>query len=262
MERIYNYIKGHCIALYKAGSCAVPFLTKERDIEYALICSSDEDRFTCLDILFPPQIEIEVPIINENGEEEIIKSVVQEEPLVPLKTRFIKERNPRCEIWSYQYHYAYIGEHYGQDIPEYDYNILDHKKDYIDKLIEFYYQAHRKNDKQWYHILIGLYILENNSYELTQTQQHEVQLAHDNKISDATYNWALSKLKNYIDNYDLIGLSEAELEIVELKKHLADTDYQAIKFAEGELSAEDYAPVKAQRQQWRARINELEAELE
>ena len=67
--------------------------------------------------------------------------------------------------------------------------------------------------------------------------------------------------KNYIKNYDLIGLSAAELEIADLKKHLADTDYQAIKFAEGEMSAEDYAPVKAQRQQWRARINELEAEL-
>lgn len=261
MERIYNYIKDHCVALYKAGSQTVPFLQNQRDTEYVLFCSSNEDRFACLDILFPPQIEIEVPIVNENGEEEIIKSVVQEEPLVPLKTRFIKASNPRCEIWSYQYHYAYIGEHYGKDIKEYDYNILDHKKDYIDKLIAFYYENHKKQDKQWYHVLIGLYILENNSYDLTQEQQQQVQLAHDNQITDTAYNYAVNKIKDYIKNYDLIGLSAAELEIADLKKHLADTDYQAIKFAEGEMSGEDYAPVKAQRQQWRARINELEAEL-
>ena len=46
--------------------------------------------------------------------------------------------------------------------------------------------------------------------------------------------------------------------IDELKKQLADTDYLAIKFAEGELTAEEFAPMKAQRKAWRAEINELE----
>ena len=45
------------------------------------------------------------------------------------------------------------------------------------------------------------------------------------------------------------------------KKNLIDTDYQAIKFAEGELTAEEYAPVKEQRKQWRIEINRLENEL-
>lgn len=46
--------------------------------------------------------------------------------------------------------------------------------------------------------------------------------------------------------------------IAELKKQLADTDYQAIKFAEGQLTTEEYAEMKAQRQGWRDEINELE----
>ena len=50
--------------------------------------------------------------------------------------------------------------------------------------------------------------------------------------------------------------------IAELKKKLADTDYQAIKYAEGELSAEEYAETREQRKAWRAEINALEAELE
>ena len=50
-----------------------------------------------------------------------------------------------------------------------------------------------------------------------------------------------------------------EKEIAELKKKLADTDYMAIKYAEGVLSEKEYAEMKAQRQAWRDRINELEA---
>lgn len=43
-----------------------------------------------------------------------------------------------------------------------------------------------------------------------------------------------------------------------LKAQLAATDYQAIKFAEGQLSVEEYRPMQMQRAQWRAEINELE----
>lgn len=46
--------------------------------------------------------------------------------------------------------------------------------------------------------------------------------------------------------------------IAELKKLLADTDYKAIKYAEGEILEEDYLPIKEQRRAWRAEINELE----
>lgn len=50
----------------------------------------------------------------------------------------------------------------------------------------------------------------------------------------------------------------AQREIGELKALLSQTDYRAIKFAEGVISAEQYAPDKAQRQTWRERIGELE----
>ena len=58
-----------------------------------------------------------------------------------------------------------------------------------------------------------------------------------------------------------VPYSEKELanfEIAKLKAKLSATDYQAIKYAEGVLSEEDYADMKAQRQAWRVRINELE----
>ena len=47
-------------------------------------------------------------------------------------------------------------------------------------------------------------------------------------------------------------------QIAELKQKLADTDYKAIKYAEGEYTEEDYTPVKEMRKEWRRAINELE----
>ena len=47
-------------------------------------------------------------------------------------------------------------------------------------------------------------------------------------------------------------------EISELKKKLFDTDYKAIKYAEGLLTDEEYVEIKVQRELWRKRINELE----
>ena len=47
-----------------------------------------------------------------------------------------------------------------------------------------------------------------------------------------------------------------------LKQNLVDTDYVIIKIAEGVATKEDYADIIAQRQVWRARINELQTQLE
>lgn len=46
--------------------------------------------------------------------------------------------------------------------------------------------------------------------------------------------------------------------IDELKTLLAESDYKAIKYAEGWITAEDYADTKAERQAWREEINRLE----
>lgn len=46
--------------------------------------------------------------------------------------------------------------------------------------------------------------------------------------------------------------------IAELKAKLSETDYMAIKLAEGELTAEEYAPIKEKRALWRKEINKCE----
>lgn len=48
--------------------------------------------------------------------------------------------------------------------------------------------------------------------------------------------------------------------INQLKAYLNGTDYQAIKFSDGAISEEDYAPIREQRKAARAEINAIEAE--
>ena len=54
---------------------------------------------------------------------------------------------------------------------------------------------------------------------------------------------------------------QAEREIFLLKAQLRETDYVVIKIAEGAATSEEYSEVIAQREAWRARINELEESL-
>ena len=53
-----------------------------------------------------------------------------------------------------------------------------------------------------------------------------------------------------------------KLQIISLKQQLQSTDYKAIKYAEGWLTEEEFAPIKAERQAIRDEINRLEAELQ
>ena len=51
------------------------------------------------------------------------------------------------------------------------------------------------------------------------------------------------------------------MRISELKSQLSATDYKALKFAEGWITSEEYAPIKEERQKIRDEINELESEV-
>lgn len=57
------------------------------------------------------------------------------------------------------------------------------------------------------------------------------------------------------------AIKSKESRIIELKLLLKKTDYQAIKFAEGALTSEEYEQMRAQRQSWRNEINTCEEYL-
>jgi hypothetical protein len=58
---------------------------------------------------------------------------------------------------------------------------------------------------------------------------------------------------------DYVPAPDKEFVIGELKQKLANTDYISAKIAEGSATREQYADIIAQRQEWRAEIERLEA---
>ena len=77
---------------------------------------------------------------------------------------------------------------------------------------------------------------------------------------DGTRQFQIKQIPQKTEDEKLIEQYQAE--IIELKKYLSDTDYKAIKFAEGEITESDYQEVKSQRHDARVRINELESLIE
>lgn len=51
-------------------------------------------------------------------------------------------------------------------------------------------------------------------------------------------------------------------QILKLKQLLKDSDYKQNKWKDGDMTDEEYEPIRQQRHAWRVKINELEAELE
>ena len=91
--------------------------------------------------------------------------------------------------------------------------------------------------------------IENNYISIEDTQQSD--------INGWTYKKELCPMKTEEDKLK----DQYRIEITQLKTALSDTDYKAIKYAEGQISEEEYASVRAERQGYRDRINELEAML-
>ena len=82
----------------------------------------------------------------------------------------------------------------------------------------------------------------------------------DVQVSDINYGYYPKDVCPMKTEEDLLK-DQYRLEITQLKKQLSDTDYKAIKYAEGQISESEYALVRAERQGYRDRINELEALL-
>jgi hypothetical protein len=85
----------------------------------------------------------------------------------------------------------------------------------------------------------------------------------DMTISDAEFE-AAGGLARLVSGKIVLGKTAAEVQAEEnaarvqaLKRQLADTDYIAVKIAEGAATVEEYAGEIAQRQAWRQEINAL-----
>jgi hypothetical protein len=68
---------------------------------------------------------------------------------------------------------------------------------------------------------------------------------------------AYNETENILVYIEYSDLELAQNKINKLKRKLNETDYKAIKYAEGAISEQEYSPIKMQRQNWRNEINGL-----
>ena len=109
---------------------------------------------------------------------------------------------------------------------------------------------------------IGLIFADDKDYanKAKWCNENGCYIAEIEPLEDGTRQFQIKQIPQKTEDEKLI--EQYQSEIVELKKYLSDTDYKAIKFAEGEITESDYREVKSQRHDARARINELESLIE
>ena len=109
---------------------------------------------------------------------------------------------------------------------------------------------------------IGLIFVDDKDYtnKAKWCNEHNCYIEEIEAKEDGTRQFQIKQIPQKTEDEKLIEKYQSE--IVELKKYLSDTDYKAIKFAEGEITESDYQEVKSQRHDARVKINELESLIE
>lgn len=56
--------------------------------------------------------------------------------------------------------------------------------------------------KHWYHILTGIYLIQNDSYELTEEQMSNIRLCHARQMTQEIYDYIQATLKQWKDDME------------------------------------------------------------
>lgn len=117
-----------------------------------------------------------------------------------------------------------------------------------------YYYSHINDDGVIFDITESAEFAYSSGYFDNQISKDDVE------VSDVN-NWHYLKSKCPHKTQEDKLKDQYRIEIQQLKKQLSDTDYKAIKYAEGQISESEYSAIRELRQGYRDRINELEALL-
>ena len=169
--KYFDKISDSCVAIYKGGSRVDPIIENPHDYDY--ICFAKPlHRHRILTKLYGlgfrhPRSAQEQP--NSDSTTSLI-DLSQVRPF------------PYTQITWFSYLDILMEKLIGEDvcpktdiITEYRRAFLVALKDKTNLLLN----NTIKNQKRWYHILRGVYILINNSYEVTEQQQKEINTLHD-----------------------------------------------------------------------------------
>ena len=99
-------------------------------------------------------------------------------------------------------------------------------------------------------------VLLNSKHQLDETK-----IGNYVEITEEEYNTFVNQIRDK-GNREQSQIDLKRNRIAELKGFLDSSDYKQRKWIDGDLTDEEYAPIKAQRHAWRVEINQLEEEVE
>lgn len=160
-ESIYEYAQPYCIAVYLGGSLCENIIDNPHDIDFICFSELSSEKY---------------PLGWK------IQAFLKENPLVE-ECDFVQIRTKQKEEHSYG---SYINKRMiklvGEDI-NFTFDVINkNRSEYIQILkdtVEKLLTGKIKNQKRWYQLLRGSYILINNSYEISKEQKNEINILHD-----------------------------------------------------------------------------------
>lgn len=186
IKEIFPFIEDFCTAIYYGGSNVDPVIDNPHDYDY--ICFAKQRRAQSLLYSLTKQGFRPVWTRSTNN-----KEVLQKSNLIDLSQ---VRMYPYTQITWFSYLDPLMIKVIGEDVcPKTDI-IYEHRLEFINCLksqAEKLIAGKILNQKRWYHILRGIYILMNNSYDVSPEQRIEINILHDlspgyEQIRDKTIN--------------------------------------------------------------------------
>lgn len=106
-------------------------------------------------------------------------------------------------------------------------------------------------------------IIDNDTKKEEKTIVYNEDKSETYYLEDLDLNKGKLEIRTEVIHHEVatdIRLREIEEELKSFKEMLANTDYKAIKYAEGWYTEEAYLPIKEEREYWRNNIRKLEKE--
>ena len=165
IQNIYNTVKNYCKCIYIAGSKASSYINNPEDTDVVIVCNDTNDKIKTLKLLHTTCKETKTTL-KDNYNIVIIVSTV--------------EKELQCREYCYQDYIMLFGDTTFQPF----HDILNNVEDYKAALRELHDRICEAPNKKLYRLLTGIYILQNNSYQLTQEQIANINLCHDMADTD------------------------------------------------------------------------------
>lgn len=180
IKTFYEYNHTICAAIYAGGSRVDKVINHPQDYDY-ISFAPQLQRYSLLRQLHRAKFN------TWKSQERLrcrgVKNTQEEESSLDRNEDFSQIRvYPYTQITWFSYLDPLMKLVAGEDVcPKTDV-IYEHRQEFITCLQEKANQlisGRIKNQKRWYHLLRGAYILINNSYEVTEEQRREINILHD-----------------------------------------------------------------------------------